>query len=58
MSRLKLRQYSHIRASESGCTVPGNSSQFAANSGTHREIKKGRALRQGGEGEKTAKSVK
>ena len=44
--------------SELGCSVPGNSSQFAANSRAYREIEKGRALRQEGEGEETAKGVK
>lgn len=38
--------------------VPRNSSQFVENNGALGEIKKRRALRQEGEGEETANSVK
>lgn len=44
-------------ASEWGCTVAGISSQCAAHSGARQEVKKGRALRQEGEGEETAEGV-
>lgn len=44
-------------ASAWGCAAPGNSSQRVAHSGARREMEKGRALRQEGEGDETAQGV-